>query len=270
MEKTIQELLPLLSAYGLKVIGAIVILLVGRFAARLCQKAARRLMDRGEIDQTVSSFAANLVYFAVLAFAVVAALAKFGVETTSFVAVLGAAGFAVGMALQGSLGNFAAGVLLLIFRPFKVGDYIDAGGTSGTVKEIQLFATILNTPDNVQIIVPNGTISSGVIKNFSAYDTRRVDLLIGIGYGASIPKAMELLHGILKAESRVLSDPESMVAVGELGDSSVNIIVRAWVKREDYWGTKFDLTHAIKEALDENGIDIPYPQQVVHMHQADA
>ena len=206
-----------------------------------------------------------MIYFLILTFAVLAALAKFGIQTASFVAILGAAGFAIGFALQGSLSNFAAGVLILVLRPFKVGDYIDGAGVAGTVKEIKLFTTVLATPDNIKIMVPNGKLFGDTIKNISAFDTRRVDIVIGIGYTSDIQKAYDVLMDLMNEDTRVLSDPPANVAVSELADSSVNFVVRPWVKKEDYWGVKFDLTRRIKEAFDENGIEIPFPQQVVHM-----
>jgi small conductance mechanosensitive channel len=199
---------------------------------------------------------------------VLAALAKFGIQTASFVAVLGAAGFAIGFALQGSLSNFAAGVLLLVFRPFKVGDYVEAGGVAGSVKEIQIFNSVLATPDNVKITVPNGKIYGDVIRNYAGYETRRVDWPVGIAYDAPIGKAMDVILNILKSDERILGDPEPLVAVGELADSSVNLVVRGWAKGSDYWSLKFDLTRRIKEELDAAGIEIPFPQRVVHMRQA--
>ena len=210
-----------------------------------------------------------MAYILVLVFAVLAALAKFGIQTASFVAILGAAGFAIGFALQGSLANFAAGVLILVFRPYRVGDYIDVAGVAGSVMEIQLFTTELATPDNVKIMVPNGRIYGDIIKNFSANDIRRVDLVIGISYDSPIQKAIELISDLIKEDSRILSDPAPQIAVSELADSSVNLVVRPWVKRQDYWDLRFDLTRKIKEAFDQNGIEIPFPQRVVHMMAQD-
>jgi small conductance mechanosensitive channel len=214
------------------------------------------------------SFFGHFAYFVVIMFVVLAALAKFGIQTASFVAILGAAGFAVGFALQGSLSNFAAGVMILAFRPFKIGDYVDAGGIAGTVKEIQLFTTILATPDNVKVIAPNGAVFGSTNKNFSGYDTRRVDLVIGIGYDSPINKAKEIMEEIIRNDSRTLDDPPMQIAVAELADSSVNFVVRMWVKKEDYWGVKFDTTQAIKEAFDQAGIEIPFPQTVIHQATA--
>ncbi len=256
-----------ITTYGLKVIGAIIILILGRFAAGFAKSFVIRVLEKRQTDPAVVSFTGGLVYALVLVFAVLAALAKFGIQTASFVAVLGAAGFAIGFALQGSLANFAAGVLILLLKPFRVGDFIDAAGVAGTVKEIQLFTTILATPDNVKVLVPNKNLFGDVIKNFSGYETRRIDLVIGIGYSSDIQKAYEIISKILQEDERVLKDPAPQIAVAELADSSVNLIVRPWVKGENYWVTRFDLIRKIKEEFDANGIEIPFPQRVVHMVQ---
>ncbi|TET89773.1 MAG: mechanosensitive ion channel [Desulfobacteraceae bacterium] len=265
MENAADQLMIFVTMYGLKIIGAILILILGRFAAGIGRRAIVKALEKSKTDPAVTSFVGSLTYFLILTFAVLAALAKFGIQTASFVAVLGAAAFAIGFALQGSLANFAAGVLILVLRPFKIGDYIDSAGVAGTVKDIQLFITVLATPDNVKILVPNGKIFGDVIKNISAYNTRRVDLVIGIGYTSDIQKAYDILMNLIKEDSRILSDPATQIAVSELADSSVNFVLRPWVKKEDYWNVKFDLTRKIKESFDENGIEIPFPQQVVHM-----
>ncbi len=270
MENAMETVMELVTRWGVSVIGAVLILIVGRIAAGTGRKIVGRMMAKSVPDPSLIKFVGSIVYYAIIAFALVAALARFGIQTASFVAVLGAAGFAVGFALQGSLSNFASGVMLLVFRPFAVGDFIDAAGIAGTVSEIGVFTTILSTPDNVKILVPNGKLYGDIIKNFTAFDTRRVDWLIGIGYDSSIEKAKEVLVSILAAEGRVLKDPEPMIAVSELADSSVNLVMRAWVKKEDYWGVKFDLTRTVKEEFDKNGIDIPFPQQVVHHANAPA
>jgi len=254
-----------ITTYGIKIIGAIIILILGRIAAGIGRKIVKRILEKSKTDPAIVSFVGSMIYFLILIFAVLAALAKFGIQTASFVAILGAAGFAVGFALQGSLANFAAGVLILVLRPFKIGDFIDGAGVAGTVKDIQLFTTVLATPDNVKIMVPNGKLFGDTIKNISAFDTRRVDLVIGIGYTSDIQKAYDVMMNLIKEDTRILSDPPATIAVSELADSSVNFVVRPWVKKEDYWGVKFDLTRKIKEAFDENGIEIPFPQQVVHM-----
>ncbi len=268
IKPVIDQLLNFATTYGLQIIGAIIILIVGRIAAGIFRSVVKRLLEKGKADPAIVSFAGSLTYILVLTFAVLAALAKFGIQTASFVAVLGAAGFAVGFALQGSLSNFAAGVLILAFRPFRVGDVIDAAGVLGAVKDIHLFTTILATPDNVQIIVPNSKLYGDIIKNFSANETRRVDLVIGIGYGSSIQLAYETIAEILKQDERVLADPPPQIAVSELADSSVNFVVRPWVKAADYWNVKFDVTRKIKEVFDEKGIEIPFPQTTVHMASA--
>jgi small conductance mechanosensitive channel len=198
---------------------------------------------------------------------VITALGKLNVPTASFVAVIGAAGLAVGFAMQGSLGNFASGVMLILFRPFRVGDYVEAGGTSGSVEEIQVFATTLKTPDNKKIVVPNAAITAANIVNYSAKPVRRVDMVFGIGYGDDIAKAKQIISDILAKDDRVLRDPEPTIAVCELADSSVNLAVRPWVNTPDYWGVLFDVTEAVKLEFDKQGVSIPFPQQDVHMHQ---
>ena len=265
MESITKQLVTFATTYGLQVLGAILILIFGRIAAGIGRRIIEKIMTRAKQDPSVISFVGNLTYIAILTFAVLATLAKFGIQTASFIAVLGAAGFAIGFALQGSLANFAAGVLLLVLRPFKAGDFIDSAGVSGTVREIQLFTTVLATPDNIKIMVPNGKIFGDIIKNISGYDTRRIDLLVGIGYASSIQKAIEVLMSLIKEDKRILSDPGTQIAVSELADSSVNLVVRPWVIAEDYWTVRFDLTRKIKEAFDANDIEIPFPQRVVHM-----
>ena len=265
MNNVADQLTVFVTTYGIKIIGAIIILILGRIAAGIGRKIVRKVMEKSKADPAVISFVGSMIYFLILIFAVLAALAKFGIQTASFVVILGAAGFAIGFALQGSLGNFAAGILILVLRPFKVGNFIDGAGVAGTVKEIQLFTTVLATPDNIKIIVPNGKLFGDTIKNFSGFETRRVDLVIGIGYTSDIQKAYDVLMNLLKEDTRILSDPSPNVAVSELADSSVNFVVRPWVKSKDYWDLKFDLTRKIKEAFDENGIEIPFPQQVMHM-----
>lgn len=265
MENVMENLMTFATNYGLKIIGAIIILIAGRIVAGIVRNVFTKLLRKTKTDEAIIAFVRRLVYILIMIFAVIAALAKFGVETTSFVAVMGAAGFAIGFALQGSLSNFAAGVMVLVFKPFRVGDYVDAAGTAGTVKEIRLFNTILATPDNIKVIVPNGKIYGDVIKNITAYETRRVDFVIGIGYTSSIQKAHDIVLDILKKDERVLDDPAPQIAVSELADSSVNFVVRPWVKKEHYWDVKFDVTRKIKEAFDEAGIEIPFPQRTVHM-----
>jgi len=264
MENFLNTLIEFGTEYGLKIIGAIIILIVGRIVAGWARKLVVRLLEKRDVDKAIVGFLRGMVYWLIIIFTWIAVLGKFGVETASLVAVLGMAGFAVGFALQGSLSNFAAGIMLLIFRPYKIGDYVDIVGTSGTVVDQGLFVTTMHTPDNVQIIVPNGKIFGETIKNFSANDLRRVDLVFGIGYGDSIDKAIEVMKGVVEADSRVLKDPALQIAVSELADSSVNFVVRPWVKKEDYWAVKFDLTEAVKKAFDDKGVEIPFPQVVMH------
>ncbi len=268
MEPVIDQLMIFATTYGLQIIGAILILILGRLAAGLVRKGVRRLLRKAEADEAIGSFAANLSFVLVMVFTIIAALSKFGIQTTSFVAVLATAGFAVGFALQGSLSNFASGIMILAFRPFKVGDLVEAAGVKGTVKEIQLFNTVLATLDNVKVIVPNGKLYGDVIKNISGYDTRRVDLVIGIGYASSMQQAYDIIQGLIKEDSRILTDPAPQIAVAELADSSVNFVVRPWVKAEDYWSVRFDLTQKIKERFDASGIEIPFPQRTVHLVRA--
>ena len=257
----------LVGAWGPLVLKAVLILVVGWLVARLLRGVLQRVMAKGKVDPTLISFSSSLVYMAVMAMVVIAALGTLGVDTGSFVAVIAAAGFAIAFALQGSLGNFAAGVMLIIFRPFKVGDFIEAGGTSGVVEVLQVFATTLKTADNKTITVPNSAITGGNITNYSVKPTRRIDLVFGIGYDDDLQKAKAVLSDILAKDDRVLDDPEPTVAVLELADSSVNFAVRPWVKTADYWPVLFDITEAVKRELDRAGISIPYPQQDVHMHQ---
>lgn len=257
----------LVSVYGIRVLTAIVILILGRIAANVVAGGVRKAMGRGEADPTLIGFIASLVRIGILAFTFIAVLGRLGIGTASFVAVLGAAGLAVGFALQGSLSNFASGVMLLIFRPFKVGDFVEAGGTSGSVQLIGIFTTTLHTPDNKKIIVPNAQITGATITNYSANDKRRVDLVAGIGYGDDIAKAKAVLDRILASHPKVLEDPAPVVEVVALADSSVNFVVRPWAATADYWTVHFDVTRAIKEEFDKEGISIPFPQQDVHMHQ---
>jgi len=256
------------TTYGLKVIGAILILIIGRIVAGIIRGSVTKLGNARQWDSSLTGFLSSLVYFFVMAFVIIAMLGTFGVQTASIVAVLGAASFAVGLALQGSLANFAAGVMILLFRPFKVGDWVEVAGQAGSVKNIAIFGTTLATGDNVRIEIPNSQVYGGIVKNYAGYDTRRIDMVVGVGYGADLSKVIQIITDVVKADSRVLADPALTVAVSEMGDSSMNLVVRPWVKGADYWGTRFDLTKGIKEALDANNIDIPYPQQVVHMVQS--
>ena len=253
--------------YGLKIIAAILIFIVGRWVARGLKRLAVRALKKANVDDTLVSFIGNLTYIALLAFVIIAAINQLGVQTTSFIAVLGAAGLAIGLALQGSLANFAAGVLMIIFRPFQAGDYVEGAGVAGVVEEIQIFTTKLKTPDNKAIIVPNAKMMGDNITNFSAKEERRVDMVIGVGYGDDLKKVRQVIEEVLANESRVLKEPEPTIGVLELGDNSVNFAVRPWVKTEDYWGAYFDLTETIKRRFDEEGISIPFPQRDVHLYE---
>lgn len=270
IEKVTSQLQEFVTNYGLKIIGAILILIIGRIAASIVRGIAKRSLTRRKTEDTIVSFVSTLTYTLVVVFIVLAALATLGVQTASFVAVIGAAAFAIGFALQGSLSNFAAGVMILVFRPYKVGDFIEAAGVAGVVREVRVFNTIIDTPDNIKTIAPNSKIYGDVIKNVTGNDTRRVDLVIGIGYGSPIGKATEVAMNVITQDERVLDDPEPQVAVSELADSSVNLVVRPWVKKEDYWAVRFDVTSKIKEAFDVNDIEIPFPQRMVHVASAES
>jgi small conductance mechanosensitive channel len=257
----------LLTVYGIKVVAAVVIIIVGRWVARAVANFIQRIMTKSNTDETLVKFVGSLSYIALLAFVVIAALNQLGIQTASFIAVLGAAGLAIGLALQGSLGNFAAGVLLIIFKPFKVGDFIEGAGVAGTVEEIQIFTTQLKTPDNKTIIVPNAKMTGDNITNYTVKGTRRVDFVFGIGYDDEIDKARKVIEEIIAADSRVLKDPAPMVAVSELADSSVNFVARAWTSADDYWGFYFDTTEKVKKQFDTEGISIPYPQRDIHVYE---
>lgn len=266
-DQLVQTITTLVSTWGLKVLGAIALFAVGRMIAGWGRKAVQTVMARGDADPTLVPFVAGLVYYLLLAFVVIAVLGMVGIQTASLVAVMGAAGLAVGLALQGTLSNFASGVLLLLFRPFRVGDYIEAAGVAGSVRAINIFTTALTTPDNVGIIVPNATIWGQVIKNYAAHETRRIDLVVGISYDDDIEQAVQAVHRVLEAEGRVLQDPAPTVAVSELADSSVNLVVRPWCARDDYWDVRFGLTRQLKEELERAGCSIPYPQRDVHVFE---
>ena len=260
------DIMKIVTTYGLDVVAAIVILIVGWIIAGWAGGFTRRSLTRApKIDDMLAGFFAGLVKYLVLIVTVLAVLSQFGIQTTSLIAVLGAAGLAIGLALQGTLSNVAAGVMLQIFRPFKVGDFIEGGGVTGSVDAVTLFVTELHTPDNVHIVVPNGQLWNTAIKNYSHHATRRVDFVFGIAYEDDINRATDIIQGRIDADGRVHKDPEPMIVVGELADSSVNLIVRVWCDSGDYWGVKFDLTKSVKEALDGGGISIPYPQHTVHM-----
>ena len=257
-----------LAWYGPSVIGAVAVLVIGWWVARIIASLVRRMMGRADLDETLTAFAGNLTYMALMALVVVTALGQLGVATTSFAAIIGASALAIGFALQGSLANFAAGVMLMLFRPFKVGDFVEAGGVSGVVEEVQVFATKIRTGDNREITVPNGSITSGSIVNNSAKETRRIDLVFGIGYGDDIAKAKSILRQIVDGDERVLKDPAPTIAVSELADSSVNLVCRPWVRTGDYGAVRFDVIERVKLEFDRQHISIPFPQTDVHVHQA--
>lgn len=245
----------------------IIVLLVGLAVIGAMTRGARKLMTKREVDPSLIPFLATVLNILLKVGLVLVVLEMIGIQATSFIAILGAAGLAIGMALSGTLQNFAGGVMILLFKPFKVGDYISAQGHSGTVNEIQIFNTILKTPDNVTIIIPNGGLSTSAMTNYSVEERRRVDFVFGIGYGDSIEKGRSVLKEIIAADSRILQDPEPFIKVGELGDSSVNFTVRVWTKASDYWGVHFDTKEAVYNRFNEAGLNIPFPQMDVHVHQ---
>jgi small conductance mechanosensitive channel len=259
----------LVSIWGLKLLGALVLLIVGRIAAGWTRRLVQRALASARVDTTLVPFIGGVAYYVILIAVGVAVLGVVGIQTASLLAVLGAAGLALGLALQGTLSNVASGVMLLVFRPFQVGDYIEAGGTAGSVQSIGLFSTTLNTPDNVRILLPNSSVYGQTIKNYAANDTRRNDMVIGISYDDDIGLAVETIKRVLSGDERVLADPEPVVAVSELGDSSVNLVVRPWCKKEDYWGLRFEMMRTLKEQLEAAGCSIPYPQRDVHLFEAE-
>jgi len=255
--------------WAINIVMAIAIYIIGKIIVGVLVNVFGKVMARSKYDDMLVDFIKAILNAILMLFVIVASLDQLGVNTTSMVAILGAAGLAIGLSLQGSLQNFASGVMLLVFRPFKAGDFIDAGGEMGTVKSISIFTTMLTTPDNKQIIVPNGKIYSGNITNFSANDTRRVDMVVGISYDSDLKKAKDILNEMVAADERILKDPAPKVAVSELADSSVNFVVRPWVNAADYWAVKFDFNEALKLRFDAEGIGIPFPQMDVHVHKDD-
>lgn len=253
--------------WGGRLIGFFLILIIGMWLAKVLKKLMLKGLEKRAVDPTLTKFLSSLAHVALQAFVIIAALGKLNVQTASFVAVLGAAGLAVGLALQGSLSNFASGVLMIIFKPFALGDFVEAGGATGAVQEVGIFTTTINSPDNKRMIVPNAQVMGGKITNFNANGIRRVDLTAGISYGDDIDKAREILIGILEKDERVLKDPAYTVAVVEMADSSVNFVVRPWCAGSDYWAVYFNTTEAIKKAFDEAGICIPFPQRDVHIYE---
>ncbi|MDH3304332.1 MAG: mechanosensitive ion channel [Gammaproteobacteria bacterium] len=252
------------------IVVALIIFYVGRMVIALVVRGLRRVMRRQGIEKTLETFVCNLVRVALLVVVIIAAISQLGIQTTSFIAIFGAAGLAVGLALQGSLSNFAAGVLIVLFRPYKVGDWIEGAGISGSVEQVQILTTVLKTGDNKQVIVPNSQIMGSIITNYSANDTRRVDMVVGVSYSDDLDKVRSTIRELVDADDRILEEPACTIAVSALADSSVNFVVRPWVKTSDYWPVMFDLTEAIKKRFDKEGISFPFPQQDVHLYQATA
>ncbi|MFC1895933.1 mechanosensitive ion channel family protein [Thermodesulfobacteriota bacterium] len=267
MEELTGKIVGLITIYGLRVVTALLIFVIGRWVAKILEKITQKVMQKRSVDPTVVSFVANLTYLTILMFVILAALSQLGIQTTSFIAIIGAAGLAIGLALQGSLANFAAGFLMILFRPFKVGDYIEGAGTAGTIEKIQIFTTQMRTPDNKTIIIPNAKLTEDNITNYSTKGTRRVDMVFGIGYGDDIDKARQIILDILAQDQRILKDPAPMIAVSELADSSVNFVVRPWVNAGDYFAVLFDTTEKVKKRFDQEGVSIPFPQRDVHVYE---
>ncbi|MCA9398545.1 MAG: mechanosensitive ion channel [Candidatus Omnitrophica bacterium] len=267
MEETINKIIDVGVPFLLNLVAALVIYVVGKWAAGVVSRFIEKIMAKANVDEALCKFVKNIVFAAILIFTIIAAVGKVGVQTASFIAVLGAAGLAIGMALQGTLANFAAGVMLILFKPFKIGDFVEAGGVLGSVKEIQIFNTILATPDNRKMIVPNSKISGDTITNFTGIERRRLDMVFGVSYDDDLKVAKEVLQKLLDADERVLKDPAPVIAVSELGDSSVNIVCRPWTKPADYWGVWFDMMENGKVELEKAGCSIPYPQRDVHVYQ---
>ncbi|CAM3235571.1 mechanosensitive ion channel family protein [Shewanella violacea] len=267
LEIWIKQAPELILTYGMKLVFAIGIFIIGRYFANLAKKLSTKLMTKRNVDLTIVSFVGNMAWSVVLVFTIVATLGQIGIQTASLVAVIGAAGLAVGLALQGSLSNFASGVLMVMFRPCRVGDYVEAAGIAGTVNEITIFSTKLLTPDNKLIIAPNSAMMDGTIINYSAMDTRRIDLVIGVSYDANILETKKVLTRVLENNQYVLKDPAFTIALSELADSSVNFVVRPWVKGSDYWPAHFEILEQIKIALDEANIAIPYPQMDLYLKE---
>ena len=265
MQGAMDTAIDLLSMWGISVIGAIALLIVGRIVAGWIRKSITKGLTKAKTDPSLIPFFASMAYYVVLTVVLIAVLNLFGIETTSLIAVFGAAGLAVGLALQGTLSNFAAGVMLLVFRPIRVGDFVEVAGQAGTVAEISIFSTLMNTGDNVRITIPNAQVYGDTVKNYSFNETRRIDLVMGIGYGDNIGTAVSIIERVITSDERTLTDPAPKVAVAELGDSSVNLMVRPWCKSADYWGLRCDLTRKLKEELEAGGCNIPFPQRDIHV-----
>lgn len=265
-----EKIVDAITVYGMKVIFAIVILVVGLWLAKKIRGLFRAALEKKQVDATLVGFFSSMLYGALVVFVVIAAISKLDVQTTSFVAVIGAAGLAVGLALQGSLSNFASGVLLIMFKPFVAGNFVKIGGEMGSVVEVGMLHTELKSPENIKIIMPNSQVMGGAITNFSANDTRRVDMVVGVSYSDDLTKVMEVLQDMISKDERVLAEPASFIGVSELADSSINFVVRPWTKSSDFWQFKCDFQKAVKERFDAEGISIPFPQRDVHLFQENA
>ena len=257
----------LLVQYGSRLIGAVLIWIIGSWFIKIFTKQIGKILDQRKLDASLKPFLKGIVNILLKVVLAVSILSMLGIEMTSFIAILGAVGLAIGMALSGTLQNFAGGVIILIIKPFRVGDVIQAQGYTGKVSEIQIFNTILKTADNRTIIIPNASLSNSAMINYSTEEKRRVDWIFGVAYGENLGRAEEIIRGLCEADSRILEEPKLFIAVAELGDSSVNFTVRAWVKAEDYWGVFFDLNRNIYDVFDKKGINIPYPQMDIHLHK---
>ncbi|PSU46045.1 mechanosensitive ion channel protein [Photobacterium frigidiphilum] len=260
----------LLLQYAVNLVSAVLILFIGNIIVKTIANGVAKVLRKKDMDEAVVEFLHSLVRYLLFVIVLIAALGRLGIQTASVVAVIGAAGLAIGLALQGSLSNFAAGVLIVAFRPFKSGDYVEIGGVAGSVESIQIFQTILTTPDNKMVVVPNGAVISSAITNYSRHDTRRIDYVIGVSYNADLKKTKEVLTRVVEADPRVLKDPAPTIGVVALADSSVNFVVRPWVETGDYWAVYFDLLQAIKEELDKEDIGIPFPQMDVHLNKLES
>lgn len=264
----IESALPTVISFGLQMVSAIAIFSAGRWLARVAKRLVKKIMTKAQVEPTLTSFACNMLFYGIMAFVVLGALGQLGIETTSLVAILGAAGLAIGLALQGSLTNFAAGILIIIFHPFRVGDRIDADGHSGYVTEIQLFTTNIRTLDNRTVVVPNGKLTEGSLVNYTTLGKLRLDLVVGVDYSTDIDRVKQILSEVLASEAQVLSDPKPTIGLLEMADSSLNFAVRPWVTPQNYVPARFAIQEAIKKRLDAEGINIPFPQRDVHVFQA--
>ncbi|MCF7957526.1 MAG: mechanosensitive ion channel [Phycisphaerae bacterium] len=267
MDKILEQITTWATTSGLKLVIALVILIIGRWVAIFIKGIVIKIMKKRKVDGTIISFVGSICYFLLLGFVIIAAMAKAGIQTTSFVAVVGAAGLAIGLALQGSLGNFASGFLLILFHPFREGDFIEGGGTMGIVEDIQIFTTTLATPDNKTVIVPNSKLTNDNITNYTSKGTRRVEWIIGVSYSDNLDKVRTVIQDILDNDQRIHKDPETLIKVKEMADSSINFVVRGWVNVRDFWNVFFDVNEAVKKRFDAEGICIPFPQRDVHLYE---